>query len=484
MTSFAKFETVIGLEVHCQLSTASKLFCGCTTVFGSQANQNTCSVCLGLPGALPVLNGEAVKKAVILAEAVQGSVANVSVFDRKQYFYQDLPKGYQISQFEKPYCEGGHLTLSSGKTIRLKRIHMEEDAGKSVHRPQGTLIDLNRAGIPLVEIVSEPDLSSPLEAVEYLKKLHRIVVHLGISDGNMEEGSFRCDANVSLKLKSSSKLGTRTEIKNLNSFKFLEKAILFEIDRQQEILLSGGQVRQQTRLFDPTTGKTEAMRDKEDSDDYRYFPDPDLPKLVISEALKGTILRDLPELPEAKLKRYLDELGLSEGDGETLIADPHLSRYFEVLLTELKGVEGMAPKTIAHWVTGEFLAAKGAKGWSLGNPQLTPKHLAGLLRLLANQTISGKLAKVVFHKMVETLESADTIVKNEGLVQITDLKQVNQIVIQVIDAHPEQLREYLSGKDKLLAFFVGQVMRQSQGKLNPSLVQEAIKELLYKRRGN
>ncbi len=484
MTSFAEFETVIGLEVHCQLSTASKLFCGCATVFGSQSNQNTCPVCLGLPGTLPVLNREAVKKAVVLAEAVHGSVAQVSVFDRKQYFYQDLPKGYQISQFEKPYCEGGHLTLSSGKTIRLKRIHMEEDAGKSVHRPQGTMIDLNRAGIPLVEIVSEPDLSSPLEAVEYLKKLHRIVVHLGISDGNMEEGSFRCDANISLKLKASSKLGTRAEIKNLNSFKFLEKAILFEIDRQQEILLSGGQVRQQTRLFDPSTGKTEAMRDKEDSDDYRYFPDPDLPKLVISQTFKDAILKDLPELPEAKLMRYLDEMGLSEGDGETLVSDPLLSRYFELLITELSGVEGMAPKTIAHWVTGEFLAAKAAKGWSLENPALTPRHLAGLLKLLANQTVSGKLAKVVFQKMVETLETAEAIVKNEGLIQITDLNQVTQVVSQVIDAHPEQLREYLSGKDKLLGFFVGQAMRQSQGKLNPNLVQEVIKEHLLKRRGN
>lgn len=484
MINLVGFDTVIGLEVHCQLSTKTKLFCSCSTAFGAQTNANTCAVCLGLPGALPVLNLLAVKKAIMLAEALEGSVAHESVFDRKQYFYQDLPKGYQISQFDKPYCEGGQLTLGVGKVIRLRRIHLEEDAGKSVHRQQGTMIDLNRAGIPLVEIVSEPDLSSPLEAVEYLKKLHRIVVHLGVSDGNMEEGSFRCDANISLKVAGSEILGTRCEIKNLNSFRFLEKAILFEIDRQREILETGGTVRQQTRLFDPSSGVTVAMRDKEDSDDYRYFPDPDLPKLYINQEWKKEILKSLPELPDRKLTRYLEEFGISVGDGETLIADPDLSRFFEELIHELKDVKGLLPRVIAHWVTGEFLAAKTLKGWSLANPPLTPKHLAGLLVLLNNQTLSGKLAKVVFQTMVETLEHAETIVKSHGLVQITDLNQVSVMVAQVIESHPQQLKEYLEGKDKLFAFFVGQVMRLSQGKLNPNLVQEAIKEQLSKKRGD
>lgn len=470
------YEAVIGLEVHCQLKTATKLFCGCSTRFGWAPNHQTCPVCLGHPGALPVLNGKAVDYAVRMALAVGASIRQVSVFARKQYFYPDLPKGYQISQHDLPYCSGGFLTLASGKKIRLTRIHLEEDAGKSQHVGTISLVDLNRAGTPLIEIVSEPDLRSPEEASEYLRRLHALVRHLDICDGNMEEGSFRCDANVSVRPVGSADLRTRCEIKNLNSFRNIERAITYEMSRQMEIYEAQGTIRQETLHFDADAGRTSPMRSKEESHDYRYMPDPDLRPLVLDPARIARIRAALPELPEAMAQRYQEELGLSAYDAGILTSDRDLAAYFEAVLAVSQAK--VTPKIAANWVTGEFLREVNARGWSYASAPLAAESLGNLLLLLGEGTISGKIAKTIFQAMVETGEEPRAIMLRMGLVQVSDEGEILAVIQRVIDANPDQFVQFRSGKDKLFGFFVGQVMREGQGKLSPALVNTLLKQVL------
>lgn len=478
MTDFA-YDVVIGLEVHCQLMTASKLFCACSTQFGAKPNHHACPVCLGMPGVLPVLNEKAVDHAVSLALALGSTLNPVSVFARKQYFYPDLPKGYQITQFDLPYCEGGGLTLSSGKFVELVRIHIEEDAGKNVHSAAGSLVDLNRAGTPLVEIVSKPVLSSAAEAVEYLKRLRALVRHLGISDGNMEEGSFRCDANVSLKPKGANALGTRCEIKNLNSFKNIEKAVEYEISRQADVLDSGGEIRQETLLFDVDQGVTRSMRGKEDSHDYRYFPDPDLKPLKLAKDRIEALKQALPELPDAMEKRLKDKVGLSDKDAAILTQDQPLCALFTAI-TKAGDVDA---KQAANWLTGDYLATANEKNWDLARPPVGAEAMRELLLLIKDGTISGKIAKTVFAEMAENPGSPRAIVEKKGLLQVSDEGAIKTLVDKVLDANPSQVAEYLGGKEKMMGFFVGQIMRESQGKMNPGLVNKLLKDRLDARKG-
>ena len=472
----ARYEPVIGLEVHCQLKTESKLFCRCPTKFGSLPNHHTCPVCLGMPGVLPVINEQAVNFAVRMALAVGATVREVSVFARKQYFYPDLPKGYQITQYDLPYCHGGGIKLSSGKIINLTRIHMEEDAGKNVHGDHASYVDLNRAGIPLMEIVSEPEIASPDEAADYLKRLRSLVRHLDICDGNMEEGSFRCDANVSIRPRGVQKLGTRCEIKNLNSFRNIERAISYEIVRQADVLDSGGEVIQQTMQFDPASGKTSVLRSKEDSHDYRYFPDPDLRPLHISKERLAQIRSKLPELPEAMADRFKAEHGLSDYDASLLTSDRDLATYYEN--TVLK-VDGKVPsKIVANWITSELLREVSERDWNLTSPPIATDQMAELLRLIGDETISGKIAKSVFEEMAANGGSPIEIVKKLGLVQISDEGAIGTVVDQVLNASASQLASYIAGNEKLYGFFVGQIMKVSGGKMNPGLVNKILKQKL------
>lgn len=477
----ADYDVVIGLEVHCQLSTKTKLFCPCSTAFGAEPNHQTCPVCLGLPGVLPVLNTSAVDLAVRMALAVGAFIRETSVFARKQYFYPDLPKGYQITQYDLPYCEGGGVKLTSGKEVRLTRIHLEEDAGKNVHGTDASYVDINRAGIPLIEIVSKPDLSSPADASDYLKRLRSLVRHLGISDGNLEEGSFRCDANVSLKPRGAEKLGTRCEIKNLNSFRNVERAIIYEIGRQADILASGGDVKQQTMLFEASSGRTSPIRSKEDSHDYRYFPDPDLGPLVISRDRIEHIKATLPELPDAMARRFINDFGLPAQDAELLTSEPDLAKYF--IQAREKAGDAVPAKTVANWVLSEVLREVNERGWDLASPGVTAANLGELLTYLGDGTISGKIAKTVFSEMAQTGAKAAKIIKDRGLVQISDEGSILSLVKQVIEKHPEQLAEYCAGKDKLLGFFVGQLMRASEGRMNPGLLNKVLKAELDRRKG-
>lgn len=470
------YEAVIGLEVHCQLHTATKLFCACSTRFGAEPNHQTCSVCLGLPGVLPVLNGKAVDYAIKMALAVGATIREVSVFSRKQYFYPDLPKGYQISQHDLPYCEGGGVVLHSGKKVRLRRIHLEEDAGKSQHVGAFSLVDLNRAGVPLIEIVSEPDLSTPEEASEYLRRLHALVRHLDICDGNMEEGSFRCDANVSVRPRGSTTLTTRCEIKNLNSFRNIERAITYEISRQIDIYESNGEVRQETLHFDADSGRTSPMRSKEESHDYRYMPEPDLGPLKIDLARIEGIRADLPELPEALSQRYQEQMGLTAYDAGILTSDRDLARFFEAVLSATQSK--VSAKVVANWVIGEFLREVNARGWAFASPPVSPRDLGELLVLLAEDTISGKIAKTIFQTMADTGEAPREIMTRMGLMQVSDEAAILAVIQRVIAANPDQLAQYRSGKDKLFGFFVGQVMREGQGKLSPNLVNKLLKDAL------
>ena len=473
-----RFEAVIGLEVHCQLRTESKLFCSCSTEFGANPNKNTCPVCLGLPGTLPVINGKAVDYALKMAVAVQGDVQEKSVFARKQYFYPDLPKGYQISQFDIPYCMGGSVPLGDGKSIALTRIHMEEDAGKSVHGDAASFVDLNRAGIPLIEIVSEPDIRTPQEAVEYLKSLRSIVRYLEISDGNMEEGSFRCDANVSIRPRGETALGTRTEIKNLNSFRNIEKAITYEIFRQVDVFESGGKVVQETLLFDPASGKTSAIRSKEDSHDYRYFPDPDLGPLFISRDRLQETVDTLPELPGPKAARFKDQYGLSSYDAQGLTSEKSISSYFEEVL---RLNSDLNPKLLTNWILSELLAVVDAdKG--LEDPIISPKQLSSLLSLIEKDTISGKIAKSVFEIMLKDGGDPKDIVKERGLIQVSNTDEIKSVATKLLDDNPKQLEDYLSGKEKVFGFFVGQLMKAFQGKCNPKIANQILKELIDERR--
>jgi aspartyl-tRNA(Asn)/glutamyl-tRNA(Gln) amidotransferase subunit B len=474
------WETVIGLEIHAQLATRSKIFSGASTAFGAAPNTQACAVDLGLPGVLPVLNREAVAMAIRFGVAIDAQIDRHSVFARKNYFYPDLPKGYQISQYELPIVGSGHVFISlddgARKEIGITRAHLEEDAGKSIHDQfaEQTGIDLNRAGTPLLEIVSEPDMRSAKEAVAYARKIHSLVRYLEICDGNMQEGSFRCDANVSLRRRGDSKLGTRTELKNINSFRFLERAINFEIERQADLLEDGGKVVQETRLYDAERDETRSMRSKEEANDYRYFPDPDLLPVAISDADIERIRGELPELPEQKRQRYIDELGLSEYDAEVLTATRETAAYFEAALATAPAQY----KQLANWVLGDLAGALNRNGIDIAQSPIAPPMLAQLVARIADDTISGKIAKEVFEAMWNGEGGADEVIAARGLQQITDSSAIEAVIDAVIAANPEQVEQYRAGKDKVLGFFVGQVMKQTQGKANPGQVNQILRERL------
>jgi len=474
------WEVVIGLEIHTQLATNSKIFSGASTAYGAEANTQACLIDLGYPGVLPVLNGEVVRMAAKFGLAVNATIARRSIFARKNYFYPDLPKGYQISQYELPIVENGELTIrdEEGKEIRIgiTRAHLEEDAGKSVHEGfgQATGIDLNRAGTPLLEIVSEPDLRSAKQAIAYMRKIHSIVRYLEISDGNMQEGSFRCDANVSVRPRGQEKLGTRAELKNLNSFRFIEKAINFEIGRQIEILEDGGEVVQETRLYDSDKDETRSMRSKEEANDYRYFPDPDLLPVELDEEFIESVRKSLPELPDAKLTRFVEQYKLKPADAEILTLSRALADYFE----EVAENTDAAVQVAANWVIGDLAAALNKEGIDIGDSKIEARALAGLLNRIADNTISGKIAKEIFDAMWSGEGAADDIIKTKGLKQITDSVAIEEIVDAVIEANPGQVAEYRGGKNRLLGFFVGQVMQASGGKANPGQVNEILRKKL------
>ena len=476
----SEWETVIGLEIHAQLATRSKIFSGSATAYGAPPNTQADLVDLGYPGVLPVLNGEAVRMAVKLGLAIQARIAPQSVFARKNYFYPDLPKGYQISQYELPIVAQGALdiVLEDGqvKRIGITRAHLEEDAGKSLHEdlPGVTGIDLNRAGTPLVEIVSEPDMRSAKEAVAYLKKMHTLVRYLEICDGNMQEGSFRCDANVSVRPSGTQKFGTRAEIKNLNSFRFVERAINFEVARQIELLESGRPVVQETRLYDPDKGETRSMRSKEEANDYRYFPDPDLLPVEVDAALIESVRATLPELPDQKAARFSTQYGLSAYDAGVLTASRELAAYYE----EVVRAAPADPKLAANWVMGDLAAALNKEGLEVSSGKIPPVRLAELLQRIGDGTISGKIAKEVFELMWSQGASADAVIESKGLRQITDSAAIARAIEEVLAKNPGQLAEYRAGKDKLFGFFVGQVMKATGGKANPAQLNELLRSKL------
>ncbi len=473
------WESVIGLEVHVQLSTQSKLFSGAATAYGAAPNTQACAIDLALPGVLPVLNAEAVNMAIKFGLSIQADIPHYSVFSRKNYFYPDLPKGYQISQHEKPIVGRGHLTiaLESGeqKTIRILRAHLEEDAGKSLHEGLENMsgVDLNRAGIPLLEIVSEPDLHSAKEAVTYLKTLHTLVRYLAISDGNLQEGSFRCDANVSVRKKDQAQLGTRVEIKNLNSFRFIEKAIQYEIERQITVLVEGGTIHQETRLYDTDKQETRPMRSKEDANDYRYFTDPDLCPVVISLEFVEKIYQTLPELPQKKQARFQEEYKLSAYDAILLTSTRDLADYFECVAKEK-----VPAKLAANWIMGELAAALNKSNLMITASPVSTERLAGLLQRIADNTISSKIAKDVFERLWDSKKTCDEIIREQNLTQVTDKAAIIQIIDEVLIKHPAQLADYKAGKDKLFGFFVGQIMKASGGKINPQQLNSLLKEKL------
>ncbi len=476
-----EWETVIGLEIHAQLATKSKIFSGASTAYGANPNTQACAVDLGLPGVLPVLNQEAVRMAIKFGLAIQAEIAPLSVFARKNYFYPDLPKGYQISQFELPVVGKGYLNIAANgdeKMVGVTRAHLEEDAGKSLHEDfQGLSgIDLNRAGTPLLEIVSEPDMRCAAEAVAYMKKIHELVRYLDICDGNMQEGSFRCDANVSIRPKGQKEFGTRTEIKNLNSFKFVEKAINFEVERQIDLIEGGGCVVQETRLYDSDKDETRPMRSKEESNDYRYFPDPDLLPLQIEDSFLIEVKNQLPELPDQKRLRFQSDFGLTGSDAAILTSVRELADYFERVLT----ISGCDAKLCANWVIVELSGALNKAGLEIKASPIDEDQLAGLLKRIADDSISGKMAKQVFEQMWDGRQSADQIIEQQGLKQITDSGEIEAIIDRVIEANPTQVEQYRSGKDKLLGFFVGQVMKATQGKANPGEVNKILKLKLGK----
>jgi aspartyl-tRNA(Asn)/glutamyl-tRNA(Gln) amidotransferase subunit B len=475
-----QWEVVIGLEIHAQLATNSKIFSGASTAYGAEPNTQACLVDLGYPGTLPVLNKEVVRMACKLGLAINAEVAARSVFARKNYFYPDLPKGYQISQMELPIVVGGELFIEDDegneKRIRVTRAHLEEDAGKSVHEglDQSSGIDLNRAGTPLLEIVSEPDMRSAKEAVAYMRKMHTIVRYLGVSDGNMQEGSFRCDANVSVRPMGQKELGTRAELKNLNSFRFIEKAINIEVKRQIEIIEDGGKVRQETRLYDSDRDETRPMRSKEEANDYRYFPDPDLLPVEIGDDFIEAVRATLPELPDAKRQRFIDQHSLKADDASILVISRALADYFEAAVE----ASDAAPQVISNWVTGELSGALNRDGLNIESSRVSAAALAGLLDRVNDNTISGKIAKEVFDVMWTEGGNADEIIEAKGLKQITDSSAIEQVVDSVIAANPGQVAEYKSGKDRLIGFFVGQVMKETGGKANPGQVNAILKKKL------
>jgi len=472
------WEVVIGLEVHCQINTKTKAFCGCSTEFGAEPNTQTCPVCLGMPGQLPVLNTVAVDKAILTGLAIDAKINLESKFDRKNYFYPDLPKGYQISQFAVPIVEGGHIdipTENGEKRIGITRIHMEEDAGKSMHEGLDAVshIDLNRSGVPLMEIVSEPDMRSADEAVAYLKQLHQLVRFLDVSGADMEKGQFRCDANVSVR-RPGEPFGTRAELKNLNSFRFIKQAIEHEVIRQIEVIEDGGKVVQETRLYDSVKGETRSMRGKEEAHDYRYFPEPDLPPLRVSQGEVDSIRAGMPELPGQLRKRFETEFGLSAYDADVLSQTRELAGWYESLVA----AHPADPKRCANWMANELLGRLKEAGKDIGSSPVSAESLAGLLDRIADNTISGKIAKDVLDAMMESGKDADAIIEEKGLKQVSDTGAIDSIIKTVMDANPEQVEGYRGGKDKLFGFFVGQVMKASKGQANPAMVNQRLKELL------
>ena len=474
-----EWEIVIGLEIHAQLSTKSKIFSSASTKFGQAPNSQACAVDLGLPGVLPVLNVEAVNKAIKFGLAVNAHINQRNIFDRKNYFYPDLPKGYQISQMDLPIVGEGEIEIKIGdetKVIGVTRAHLEEDAGKSVHDMfnEYTAIDLNRAGTPLLEIVSEPDMRSAKEAVAYAKKIHALVQYIGICDGNMQEGSFRCDANVSIRPMGQEELGTRAELKNINSFKFIERAINLEVERQQDILEEGGKIVQETRLYDAVKHETRSMRSKEEANDYRYFPDPDLLPVEITDELIASIKASLPELPVEKKARFIAELGLNEYDADVLTSQKSLADYFEIMLQDNE----KNAKLCANWVMGELSASLNKHQLDIENSPISANDLSQLVARIGDDTISGKIAKDVFKAMWEGEGSADVIIESKGLKQVTDTGAIEAIIDEIIANNAPQVEQFKSGNEKILGFFVGQAMKASQGKANPKLLNQLLREKL------
>ena len=471
------YEIVVGLEVHCQLNTATKAFCGCSAKFGGAANSNVCPVCLALPGALPVLNARVVEDAVKLGLATDCTIVRHSILARKNYFYPDLPKGYQISQFEEPICSEGmiHIDTDEGrKEVRLVRIHIEEDAGKSIHDiGDDTYIDVNRCGVPLLEIVSYPDLRTPKEASAYLQKLRQIVKYLGVSDGNMEEGSLRCDANVSVRPVGSTEYGTRTEIKNMNSFKNVEKAIEYEAKRHIEVIEGGGTIVQETRLWDADKMETRSMRGKEAAHDYRYFPDPDLVPVLVDDDMLERMRQELPEFPEDRSARFVSEYGIPAYDAGVLTVERELADYFEGVVK----ASGDA-KASSNWVMGEVMRTLKEKYLDIVEFGISPERLGGLIRLIGAGTISNTIAKQVFEIMQSCEETAEALVEREGLAQVSDTGAIEAAIQEVLDANAKQLEQYRSGKVQLFGFFVGQCMQKTKGKANPKVVNEILKKML------
>lgn len=475
-----QWEPVIGLEVHVQLMTNSKLFSGASVTYGAQANHQACPVSIALPGVLPVMNLEAARLAVRFGLAIGAKVEKRSVFERKNYFYPDLPKGYQISQYKHPIVSGGNLTIETGsgdKVIGITRAHLEEDAGKSVHENfHGmTGVDLNRAGTPLLEIVSEPDMRSAEEAVAYLKKLHALVRYFEVSDGNMQEGSFRCDANVSIRPKGSKEFGTRTELKNINSFRFVEKAINFEIGRQIDVLEDGSAVTQETRLYDSEQNETRSMRSKEDAQDYRYFPDPDLPEMILDDELVEAVRASLPELPNHRKSRYQQEFSLPSSDAEKLLRDRDTADFFERVCEQSRS----DPKTIANWINGELAALLNERNIEIADSPVDSDRFTALLNRIADQTLSGKMAKeVLVHLANDESDDVDTIIEGKGFRQITDSSEIERLVGEVLDANAPQAQQYREGNQKVLGYLVGQVMKATEGKADPRQVNQILRNLL------
>ena len=477
------FEAVIGLEIHAQLLTETKIFCRCSTKFGAPPNANTCPVCLGLPGALPVLNRHAVAMAVKVGLALNCRINSPSLFARKNYFYPDLPKGFQISQFDLPLAEEGMVKLrfkdsESNEVVepsfRLNRIHMEDDAGKSVHVPGGdTLVNLNRTGTPLIELVTEPDFRTSQEAYEFLVYLRKVLLYLQVCDGNMEEGSMRCDANISIRPRGQAELGTKTEIKNLNSFRFVRKALDYEIERQKKVVSGGGQIRQETRLWDDASGRTEVMRTKEESHDYRYFPEPDLLPVVVGEEWKKELRAELPELPDARRDRFIEEFGIEEDVAVQLTSEREFADYFEAAVTGY-GNAGI----VANWMLGEVNHELKLSGKGIEDFRVSPANLAALLKLVDGNVISGKIAKEVFSEMVKTGDDPEAVVNRKGLKQISDSGELETIIDGIIEANPDKVEAFRNGKQGLIGFFVGQVMQQTRGQANPKVVNQLLREKL------